>query len=66
MAYNSIYNFDIICLSETYPYSEKLSNDENLNVPSYNLIKADHLANTKRGGVCIYYLLQWIITITII
>ena len=58
MAYNSIYNFDIICLSETYPYSERLSNDENLNVPSYNLIKADHLANTKRGEVCIYYLLQ--------
>ena len=21
----------------------------------YNLIRSDHLSNTKRGGVCIYY-----------
>ena len=54
-AYYSIHKFDIICLSETYLNSETLSNDENLNIPGYNLIRADHLSNTKRGGVCIYF-----------
>ena len=53
-AYNSINKFDIILLSETCLNSETLSNDENLNIPGYNLIRADHLSNTKRGGVCIY------------
>ena len=42
-AYNSIHKFDIICLSETYLNSETLSNNENLNIPGYNLIRADHL-----------------------
>ena len=42
-AYNSIHKFDIICLSETYLNSETLSNDENLHIPGYNLIRADHL-----------------------
>ena len=37
-AHNSIRKFDIICLSETYLNSETLSNDENLNIPSYNLV----------------------------
>ena len=54
-AYNSIHKFDIICLSETLLNSETLSNDENLSGPVYNPIRADHLSNTKRGGVCIYF-----------
>ena len=54
-AYNSIHKFDIICLSEMYLNSKTLSNDENLNVPGYNLIRTDHLSNTNRGGVCIYF-----------
>ena len=49
-----MHKFDIY-LSETYLNSETLSNDENLNIPGYNLIRADHLSNTKRGGVCIYF-----------
>ena len=54
-AYNSIHKFDIICLSEMHLNSETLSNDENLNVQDCNLIRADHLSDTKRGGVCIYF-----------
>ena len=50
-AYNIINKFGIICLSETYLNSETLSNYENVNVPGYNLITADHLSNIKRGGV---------------
>ena len=26
----------------------------NLEIPAYDLFRADHLSNTKRGGVCIY------------
>ena len=52
--YNSIHKFGIICLSETCLNFETLSNNKNLNVPGHNLIRADHLPNNKREGVCIY------------
>ena len=55
-AYISINKFDIICLSETYLDSSISSNDGNLEVPRYILVRADNSNNTKRGGVCIYYL----------
>ena len=48
-AYNSIHKFDIICLSETYLNSETLSNDENLDITDYNLIRADHLSTPSVG-----------------
>ena len=38
-----------------YLNSETLSNDENLNIQGCNLVRADRLSNTKRGGVCIYF-----------
>ena len=53
MAYNSAHKFDIICLLKTCLNSETM-NDENLNIPGKNLIKADHLSNTKREENCIY------------
>ena len=49
---NKIY---IICLSETYSDSSILSDNDNLELPGYNLVRADNPSNTKRGGVCIYY-----------
>ena len=55
-AYISVNKFNIICLSGTYLDSSILSNDGNLEVPGYTLVRADNLNNTKRGGVCIYYL----------
>ena len=54
-AYISVHKFEIICLSETYFNSEIPSNDENLEIPGYNLVREDHPANSKRGGVCVYY-----------
>ena len=53
--YNSIYKHDFICLSETYLDSASPKNL--LEIEDYNLVRADHLSNVKRGGVCIYYLL---------
>ena len=44
-AYNSALNYDLICLTETYLDS----------TVGYNLLRADHPDNVKRGGVCLYY-----------
>ena len=54
-AYISINKIDIICLSETYLDSSISSDNDNLELPGYNLVRADNPTNTKRGGVCIYY-----------
>ena len=54
-AYISINKNDIICLSETYLDSSIRSDDGNLELPRYNLVRADNPANSKRGSVCIYY-----------
>ena len=45
---------DIICLSETYLDSTIRSDNDNLEIPGYNLVRSDHPSNNKRGGVCIY------------
>ena len=45
---------DIICLSETYLDSSIQSDNDNLEIPGYNLVRSDYPSNNKRGGVCIY------------
>ena len=52
-AYISTYKYDFICLSETYLDSSTPNNL--IDVEGYNLVRADHPDDTKRGGVCIYY-----------
>ena len=54
-AYVLVHNFDITCLSETYLNSEISTDDQNLEIPGYYLLRADHPSNNKRGGVCIFY-----------
>ena len=54
-AFNSVYQFDIICLSETFLDSSFSSDDMNLSIKGYNIIRADHPGNIKRGGICVYY-----------
>ena len=29
--------------------------DDNLDIPGYIMVRVDHKANSKRGGVCMYY-----------
>ena len=48
-----MYKHDFICLSEAY--LDSTIPDSLLEIDGYNLIRADHPNNTKRGGVCIYY-----------
>ena len=47
--------FDIICISKTYLDTSITSDDGNLDILGYDLIRSDHPFNGKRGGVCIYY-----------
>ena len=54
-AYVAIRKLDVICLSETYLDSSNFSDDDNFSLPSYNIVRADHPSNTKKGGVCIYF-----------
>ena len=54
-AYNSIYKYDFICVSETFLDSSFDLDDKILMLEGYNLIRSDHPSNTKRGGVCICY-----------
>ena len=54
-AYIADYKFDIVFISETYLDSSIISDDGNLEILGYNLIRLDHSSNSKRGGVYIYY-----------
>ena len=54
-AYNSLYNCNFICISETYFDSSILEGNRNFQLNGYHLIRADHPSNTKRRGVCIYH-----------
>ena len=51
-AYNSALN-DLICLIETY--LDLTVDANNLLINGYNLFRADHPDNVKRGGVCLYH-----------
>ena len=53
--YIAIHKFDVVCLFETYLNCSISNNDDSLEFSGYNLFRADHPSNTKRGGVCIYY-----------
>ena len=54
-AYISLHNFNVVCISEIYLDSTTALHDENLEITGYNLLRADHPSNSKRGGVCVYY-----------
>ena len=49
------HDYDIICLTETFPDSSISNDDERINFKGYNLLRADHPSNKKRGGVSMYY-----------
>ena len=45
----------MICLSESYLDASVSSDNDNLNISGYKLVRADHLGNVKRGGACVYF-----------
>ena len=48
-----MFKHDFLCLLETY--LDHTIPDSLLEIDKYNLIRADHPNNIKRGGVCFYY-----------
>ena len=54
-AYISVHNTDIVCLSETCLESSVPTDGDNLQIPGYSSVRADHLSNENRGGVLVYY-----------
>ena len=55
LACNAVYNYDVICLGETFLDSSYLNDYQLLKLPGYQLIRADCLNNTKKGGVAVFY-----------
>ena len=53
-AYIAIHKFDIICTSETYLDSSTPSDDSNLEISGYTLVRSIPLT-IKEGGGSIYY-----------
>ena len=51
-ACDTLNKFDIICLSERYLNNSVLSDNDNLIIKSYKLVRDDHLYDVKRGRVC--------------
>ena len=49
------HEYDIICLSETFFDFLFNSHDDGINIEGYNLLRADHPNDKKRGGVCMYF-----------
>ena len=54
-AYNTIHQFDVICVAETFVDSLVSLDDRNLSIQGYSLIRADHPDDVKRGGICLYF-----------
>ena len=54
-AFISVHKLDIICLSEPYFSSQTSPDDDNLEIPGYNIIWKDQPSNTKREGVYVNY-----------
>ena len=48
--YISFHIFDRVFLLETYLSSETSSDEDNLDIPRYNIVKNHHPSNTKRRG----------------
>ena len=52
-AYNSVYNYEFICISETYFYSSNSLIIDHVQLSGYNLIRSNHTSSSKRSGVCL-------------
>ena len=53
--YSAVHKFDIECLSETYLKSSFPIDDNKMDILGYIKVRDDHPANSKSGGVCMYY-----------
>ena len=54
-AYNTIHQYDVICVSETFLDSSVSLDDHNLSIQGCSPIRADHPDDVKRDGVCLNF-----------
>ena len=54
-AFNAVWHYDLICLSETFLNSSFSTDNVDLFLDGYNMIRSDHPNNIRRGGVCLYF-----------
>ena len=52
--YNVMHKFNIIYIAESHLNSETLSNDDNLNIPGYNMFRADHPSGNLYLGELVF------------
>ena len=50
-----MHDFDMICLSESYLDLSVSSDNDNLCIKDYKMVREDHPGNVKRGGACVYF-----------
>ena len=53
--YNIVHKYDVICITESYLDSSVPLDNNSLSLNGYNLTRANHPDDVKRGGVCMYY-----------
>ena len=49
-------NSRLVFVRMAYTDSSIAFGDDSLQIPGYNLVQCDHSSNTKRRGVCVYYI----------
>ena len=53
-AYNTVYHYDVITISETFLNSK--IDDSDICIQGFShVFRKDHPNDTSRGGVCLYY-----------
>ena len=55
ITYIAVYKCNIVCISKEQLNSFSVSDDGNLEILGYHLIRSDHPSNAKRDSVSIYY-----------
>ena len=55
-AYNTVNKFDIISLSESFHNSSIRTENNNLKINGYKMVRAGHPNNVTRGAVCVLML----------
>ena len=53
--YNTIHQYDTVCVSETFLDSSVLVRQSHLSIQGYSLIQADHPDDIKSGAVYLYF-----------
>ena len=54
-AYNAVYDYYVIAISETFLNSKINDSDICIQGFSHDVFRKDHPNDTSRGGVCLYY-----------